>query len=326
MLHEAYLTKKYPFNLTEAEAPQIKDNLPKSLTWSSREHACFLFKLCYWMRGGINSHTATKALTQLYNQHPSVFLPENWNLIEVNVLQENLQKVGLGFNCKNISTAWIENSKKINTEWNNDPRTLFIGISSYEEACQRIQNIRKKGFKGFQEKMVSMLTYFYMDAGIVDQWNFPIPVDFHVLRTIFANEIIIPKTSITKTNGLYTKEVLSAIRKLFMWYCIEYSISPITLCEAVWLHSRLMCANHPGNISKIGKRNGRKTILSHTNTWNESQTRMFEKTCLVCKIQDTCKWCVPSAEYYIGGRLILRKRRDTPYQEYLFSIENLASQ
>ena len=159
-----------------------------------------------------------------------------------------------------------------------------------------------------------------MHAGIVDPWHFPIPVDFHVLRMVFSDEIVIAEVRDANANGFYTKEVLQAVRDLFMWYCKEYAADPITLCDSIWLYSRMMCNNHPGNISIIGKRRGRKTVIYPAKKWSNAQTRTFEKTCGICSLQNSCRWCVPSAEYYIRGRLVLRERRDTPLQPRLVPL------
>ncbi len=317
-LRALYLSKEYPFNQPLATSPTIPENLPQSLETGTREHALFLFMLCYWMRGGIKSHTATKQLSRLYEADPDIFLPESVHRLAENRLAVGFRSVGLGFNADEIAGIWLGNLIKIANEWEGDPRTLFAGISTYEEGCERIQNKGGRGFRGFQEKMVSMLTYFYMDAGIVDRWHFPIPVDFHVLRIVFAHEIIIVAPGEANGNGFYTKPVLAAVRNLCHQYCVEHSVDPIELCVAVWLYSGLMCNQHPGNKSIVGGRHGRKTELWPIARWTLAQTRTYERTCAVCPIRQTCRWCVPSAEYYIRGQLVLREERDEPSQLPLF--------
>ena len=165
--------------------------------------------------------------------------------------------------------------------------------------------------------MVSMLTYFYMDAGIVDRWNFPIPVDFHALRTMFAHEIVIADQSEWNGNAPCggRRRPAGELPKL------SPKRASATLCEAVWLYSGLMCNQHPGNQSiEIGLHEGRKTELRPMPRWSLAQTRTYERTCAACFIQNTCRQCVPSAEYYVGGRIILRKERDAPPQQSLFPL------
>lgn len=319
-LLDAYLRKEYPFDQPEAVPPQTSDNLPKSLERGTREHALFLFALCYWMRGGIKSHTAIKQLAQLYDASSTIFLPESEPILIPAELAAKFKGVGLGFNAGEIGATWKENLAKIAERWSGDPRAIFSGIATYEEACERIQNKRGSGFRGFQEKMVSMLIYFYMDAGIVDRWHFPIPIDFHVLRMVFAHEIVFADPSEFNGNGFYTKPILAAVRNLFQSYCVENDVDPVTLCDAVWLYSGLMCNQHPGNQSVVGGRHGRNAELWPIARWSLAQTRSYERTCSVCAVQRTCRWCVPSAEYYIRGRIVLREQRGAPPQRSLFSI------
>jgi len=319
-LLDAYLRKEHPFDQPEATPPQVRENLPKTLEWGSREHALFLFAVCYWMRGGIQSDTAVRQLTLLYDAAETIFLPESEPTLVAAELAAIFRTVGLGFNADQIGRLWKENLRRIACLWDGDPRSIFSGVTTYEEACARIQNKRGGGFLGFQEKMVSMLTYFYMDAGIVDRWHFPIPVDFHVLRTMFAHEIVVADASEFNGNGFYTKPILAAVRSLFQNYCAENNVDPLALCDAVWLHSGLMCNQHPGNQSEVGGRHGRKTDLWPIARWSSAQTRTYERTCAVCVVRETCRWCVPSAEYYIRGRVVLRERRDAPPQLPLFPI------
>jgi len=319
-LLDAYLRKEYPYDQADAIPPQVRENLPETLEWGSREHALFLFAVCYWMRGGIESHTAIRQLTRLYDLERDIFSPLGGSISEATDLAQKFRSVGLGFNAEEIGRMWKKNLAKIAHFYGGDPRIIFSGIKTYEEACERIQNKKGRGFLGFQEKMVSMLIYFYMDAGIIDRWNFPIPVDFHVLRTVFAHEIVVADPSEFNGNGFFTKPILAAVRNLFQSYCIKNDVDPLVLCNAVWLHSGLMCNQHPGNQSVVGGRHGRKTELWPVARWSLAQTRTYERTCAVCVVRNTCRWCVPSAEYYIRGRLILREERGEPSQQPLFPI------
>ena len=319
----AYSEKEYPFSLPEAVPPQVRENLPPNMVWGSREHALFLFVSCYWMRGGIKSGEAIRRLTRIYMSFPEIFLPEfilEMHEIELPAFAAFLRLFRLGFNADESAKIWKKNFQKISSEWNGDPRKIFENVSTYEEACDRIQNKNGNGFHGFQEKMVSMITYFFMDAGIIDRWHFPIPVDFHVLRTVFAHEIIVAEPSEANGNGFYTRGVLAAVRKLFQNYCTEHNVDPVILCEAVWLHSGLMCNQHPGNQTNEGEQDGRKTKLTPVPKWSLAQAKTYDRICAVCVVRKTCVWCIPSAEYYVAGKLVLREKRESPPQSSLFDI------
>ena len=316
----AFLRKTYPYNLPNAVPPQTPQNMPQTLVPGTREHALFLFCLCYYMRGGIKSHTAAKRLSMLYDARPLIFLPEERGSFPPSFVSVVLKKAGLGFKADEIGERWFENLGRLADLYKGDPANIFSGISTYEEACDRIRNREKRGFLGFQEKMVSMLIYFFMDAGFIDKWYFPIPVDFHVLRIVFAHEIITGAKS--GRNGFYTKEILAATRQLFLDYCRNHNADPLRLCDAVWLYSGLMCNLHPGNQSRVEKkRKGRKTVIVPMSRWSRRQVRTCnEQACGQCFIKDTCRWCIPSAHYYVRGEISLREERDDPPQMFLFAV------
>ena len=324
-LLRAYLENEFPYNQPEAVVPQLPEFLPKSFEWGGREHALFLFALCYWMRGGSQSDDATRSLTKFYNVHHRIFLPEHWEEIDSPTLMRELGNFGLGYNATQVSVGWKENLKRLHELWNSDPRNIFKGISTYEEACERIQNKKGQGFYGFQEKMVSMITYFLMDAKMVDRWHFPIPVDFHVLRTVFSHELVVPtEDEYDGKNGLYRKHILDLVRTISMKYSVGHDADPLDLCSAVWIFSRIMCSQNAMNERrKEGGRQakkGRQTRILKLSGWTEAQTRRWERTCLTCPVRSTCTWTVPSADYYIRGQVVRGERHQPPPQERLFAM------
>lgn len=350
-LLRAFLTKEWPYNLPGATAPQIPVNMPKTLKLTGqrtgeekRRLALYLFHACYYMRGGIQSDIAFRSLSRLFDSHLYFFLPEKRNSFSVKELTEQLQRHGLGFNTgvgsrphildqahlfgnraesvapgrngmnrMTIPKQWMINLERLADRWSGNPLDILRDVVEYEEACTRIANDGKgNGFIGFQEKMVSMLIYFLMDAGFVDPWNFPLPVDFHVLRFIFEHEIL---THAPRENGsgLFTATAKKAIRELSVDYCRRHpETDPLHLTEIIWIWSRELCSEHAGNQSIVGQRNGRKTKIDPVPKWDAQQMRAFDRTCERCPISNTCKWCIPSALYYIQGRIEKRGRRGEP--------------
>ena len=358
-----YYAKQFPYNLPGVHSPTIPENLPKTLKRGTREHALYLFCLCCFMRGGIESDTATIALSRLYDRHPALFLPENdlmvtdeiaeivgsdhplpENLllfpdfmpgpIEVAVkisdeedeedllsdlMSDHLRFFRLNYNAAEIGRAWRENFARLRKLWYGDPRNLLIDVDSYEDVVARVRNDGKGGgFLGFQEKMVSMLMFFLGEAGFFNAFAFPIPVDFHVARIVLSTEIAVVTNA--PNGNLYKKELLDAIRALCLEYCVAHRVDPLDLCCAVWLYSRTLCRRHPGNQSIVGERNGRNTPIHPIPKWTAPQSAAYFRSCFSCDLKDVCRWCVPSAHYYVRGELILRSLRDEPPQDNLFSI------
>ncbi len=327
-LMAAFNSGRYPFNMPWAKAPQIPQNMPKNLTLGSPKHALFLFCLCYYMRGLIDSKTAVKLLAKLYENKPEIFIPEKAIEEGPKEITELLRAVGLGVNSKEIGKSWVKNFEMLIRYWEGSPVKLFEGVGTYEEACLRIRNKRIKnnrldnssaGFLGFQEKMVSMLIYFLLDAGFVDQFHFPPPVDFHVLRIMFSHEILILEEN---ENGHNYKKVTDRVREILSNYIIKYNASPLKMCEAMWVISRTLCEQHPGNKSNIGDYKARRTEVSPIKiTWNRAQVNSYFRTCASCPIEGTCKYNIPSANYYRHGRIMIRGERQKPPQGFLV-LEN----
>ncbi len=316
-----FLKKEPPYNT--GELPQIF--LPTSITRGSVEHARFLFCSCYYMRGGIKSDAAIKALTTFYEKYPHYFDPEFFLDDEKGLLEQfskRLREVGLKYNATIVPKFWMKNFQKMYTFWDGNPALLLQGVE-YSEIKERILNSGKinplhpHGFFGFREKMVSMLIYFLVEGGFADSFHFPVPIDFHALRIITAHEIL---TTDSGCGNLLTQEYLAAAREISLEFCRETRTNPLDLCNALWLMSRGWCRLHPGNSSEVGIYHGRKTHVgvSKKSSWTEKNTATYEKTCGMCPIKETCKFLIPSGPYYRQGRIEIRGERKEPPQMNLF--------
>lgn len=325
-LVEAFKNKLPPYDT--APLPQILT--PTQIQKKSAEHARFLFCCCYYMRGGIRSDTAMKSLAVLYENHPeyfdSAYVAQADEKSLLQSLKQHLQEVKLNYNASVIPQFWIDNFKKINTFWGDNPAQL-IQDADYEEITERIMNSGKiksenpHGFFGFREKMVSMIIYFLVDAEFIDPLHFPVPIDFHALRIITAHEILDTETN-TKTNIL-SPEYLQAARDISVKFCLEHNESPLDLCGALWLLSRTWCSLHPGNASEVGIYHGRKTHIgvSKKSRWTQKNAFTYEATCGRCPIEKTCKYLIPAGYYYRQGKIIIRGERNNHPQLNLFSTK-----
>jgi hypothetical protein len=316
-LVHAVRTRSFPFN--EVEVPQIRKNIPDSIVWGSYEHALFLFAVCYYMRGGIKSKTAILAMGEMYERFTHLFTP--WIGFEEKEIRSALAECGLNYGSEEVARFWKINSAKLATHWNADPRTLFADSPSYDVLCGRIIRKGKKsehsqyGFYGFREKMVSMLVYFYMHAGIIPQNTFPLPVDFHLQRLMVSHEVLHVE-GFGIGDNYYSPMLLAAGRQATHEWCAKNAINSLDLADALWLLSSELCNQHPGNRSVGGRnRNGRSTVLEPFNfEWNETHQNAFDRTCRQCPVQDTCQFQIPAAYYYIQGKLLVRSKRQQPQQ------------
>lgn len=307
--------REYPYNLPQAQKPNIVENLPRNLPMKTREHALFLFASCYYMRGGIQSHVAFKRLSQFHEAAPLFFLPEHAENQEPAKVTEYLLSVGLGFQAKQNGRFWVENARRLVARWEGDPRLVYDGVMDYDEACRRVRNDGTKkqgGFMGFREKMVSMLTYFLLDAELIEEFSFPLPIDFHVMRLLVSHEILVFDN---RDFNPYQPKVLAKLRPFLEKYARENGFSPLEMSEVLWLFSRTLCSQHPDNSSSVKERRARKSVIVPLGKpWGKNQTLTYERSCGRCPVESTCKWAVPAADYYVKGRITLRAERSRPPQ------------
>lgn len=313
----------FPYDF--ARPPQLPENLPKGLVWGSLEHARFLMCCCYYMRGGIKSDRAIRALSRAYENFPDYFSPEKflWPFVSEEdkyaCVTQMLKSVTLGYNADEVGMHWVKNFQKLHKHWKGNPAELFVGVESYDDLCSRIIHSKVKhdharhGFYGFREKMVSMLTYFLMDAKIIPECVFPVPVDFHVLRMLVSHQILVVEGAGVGDN-VYSDDLLAAARELTQTYCKKHNVETIKLGDTLWLLSGNICSLNPGNkVFAPKERNGRQTTLTLAPvTWSDTQVSRYKRSCANCPVKSTCRYNIPSAFYYVRGQLYIRSVREEP--------------
>jgi len=330
VLLEARANNEFPYSHEAANLPQNERNMPPELPRGGREHANFLWATCYYMRGGIKSTSAFAGLSELYVQEPELFDPHTAMGDDPSRVTELLKSKGLSFSSSTIGPAWVENARRMVERYEGDPRNIFRGTTDYSELLSKMKNNgRGKGFVGFQEKMVSMITYYLMDSELIPYFDFPLPVDFHVLRVSAANEIITFENT-PESGDIYSEQTLAMLRNMYHDFSVTHGISQLDVCNAVWSLSSAICGSQPGNIMlEPGDRNKREGRSTHIiplpiDTNSPAQIRAYERSCGLCPLEQTCQHNMPSKEYYVRGRAILSPRVRFESVDYgLFSDEAL---
>lgn len=343
-----------------AAVPQIDANLPINMARGTVEHAIFFFAACLWMRGGTESGTAVRLLKKMFENEPNMFKPSffadgSYFQSYIPYVAETLKAYKLGQQIGQNAKGWIHNMRELALRWKGDPRELFRGKPSFETLCKRIIRHRMpkqkgqsgdagyEGFMFFREKMVAMLAYFLMDSGLVPLQYVPVPVDFHVLRILVTNRIVLVKgKSLEETIGVdfLKKSVQNLARKVTLWYCKKFRISPIALCDALWLLSRTLCRNNPGNSGYVAdpqrhamKYAGQDSLpfmndiqpthfpprgrmrylgMRFDDRELEKMQPRFKASCHICPVEKFCKFNVTSAMCYVGGKLVPERLRFVP--------------
>jgi len=300
---------RFPYHLDAAQLPQDEANMPASLPLGGREHAVFLFNSCYYMRGGIKSVTAFKQLSAMYEMSPELFDPFVVKDIDPEFVRGVLAQHGLNYKSKEVSKSWVTNSARLVDQFDGDPRNIFEDNLDYFELLRRVRNQSGKGFIGFQKKMASMLSYYLMSAGLVQYRDYPLPVDFHVLRVSAATDII-GFENMPADGDIYKENVLDLLRDMYRDYSVTHGVSQLDVCDAVWSLSSAICGVQPGNVmvepNKSRGRQGRKTEICplEIDVNDARQQRMYEKSCSLCPIEKDCHQNFPSKTYYVRGKMI----------------------
>lgn len=317
-LLNAYVQNQPPYNLDRVRLPHDPRHMPKTLERGTVDHAMFLFNVCYYMRGGIKSNDAMKRMATVYDDYPQLFNCEFAKDFSETDLQTILKEHGLGFQGT-VAKQWVENSRRMLERFEGDPRNIFSDVTDYDQSLELVQNDRRgKGFVGFQEKMTSMIIYYLMDEELIEPFNFPIPIDLHVMRVSIANQLVTFTQSgnpVPYGTNLFSKELPAALRDLYLQYAEERQVNPLRLCDAVWLLSESSCGKHPGNVTieplTRKFRNGRKTYLQpkEVDVSDPTQQKAYGESCAVCPVENTCELNIPGSQYYISGNLIVRGTR-----------------
>lgn len=282
-----------PYN--SALVPQTDVFFPNNLEKGSRGHAVFLFLLCLWMRGGAESDTTAFFLKEMHQERPDLFDPFLYRDRDyksaIAEITRALTEYKLGQRVDENAPAWVYNMKKLAKFWNGDPRRIMDDKPNFKTLAKRIigRTANKEkvfelednphGFRFFREKMVAMIAYFLMDAKLVPMFYTPVPVDFHVLRLLVANRIIkIHGKSAKESIGVdfMKSQVLKEARFITEWYCRKYKISPIALCDSLWLLSRNFCRSNPGNSGYVRDLKRKTDIQNKKRASDKHHTFNFE--------------------------------------------------
>lgn len=312
-LVHAFTNNLPPYNQDHVRLPQDPRHMPQTLERGGRDHANFLFNVCYYMRGGIKSNDAFKRMGEIYDEWPELYDTEIAKDFQQDEIVRILSDHGLGFQ-KTVAGQWVKNAQRLHDKYDGDPRNIYDGVDNYEAAVKLTKNHRGEGFIGFREKMTSMILYYLMYDELIEPFNFPVPVDLHVMRISVANELV-KMPDVPNGTNLLSPDLLATLRNLYFDYGAEHNVNPLQLSGAVWTLSESSCGSHPGNITQEpdGReaRNGRATRLipGVVDLQNPNQQRDYAAACGVCPIEDTCKWNIPGKQYYVNGSLIIRGER-----------------
>lgn len=329
--------KKFPFDLQDAFVPQKV--IPNQLRRDVTELLLFYFYVCLYMRGGIRSLQAFRALLRMRHDHPKLFDP--FYIYDKRLFPEEIEPVineYVGWDSQAVARFWIENSIRLVVYWEGDPLNLIKDLRDYETATLRLRNKmtkrdlkealaidrRNRGFMGKQPKMVSMEVYFWdWESLLEERFSYPSPADYQNFRIGLGQQALLFEPQV---ESLRADEDLSVVwRSVVQEYLEKSGADPVDLSDVLWLFPQLMCGSSPltlytepkiitqsnpnpqldeeleipGLFDHLGER-----ALPHDmrKAYMASARRRNElkRTCLACPFLSTCRYTIPAAPYYQG--------------------------
>lgn len=340
--------KKFPFDQRAAIIPQ--NIIPAKLRADTEELFNFYLNICLYMRGGIESLQAFRAMIRLWQDKRELFDPFYAEKLYQDELQPILRQY-VGWDSHAAARYWIENAKRLVWNWEGKASNVFRGLRNHEEAMRRIQNKRTKkelqeansvdgrgqGFMGFQAKMVSMWLYFMDWEGLLEEsFLYPTPADFHNFRLGLAHRILVLEPEPEEIRS--AEKISKPWRELTMRYLQSRrgKVTPVQLADAIWLFSLTLCGNSPltdyhERVDNNGHGMFDPNDLEHSSRPDFLSSRFrsrLQRTCLSCPLIDTCELAIPAGPYYqrrgdrdvpFGGRLYLWDR--FPIEHHLPTFE-----
>ncbi len=267
------------------------------------KHAMFFWNMCSYMQGGVKADQAFKKMAELFDENQDYFDCQFLSQSNPRDVSDELAKYRLGRQYS-VADHWIKNAIILKNRYDGDPRKIFDGVDTYEGCVERIKHKGEDGFYGFQEKMTSMILYYYMNEGLVPDVKFPVPVDFHALRVVLATEMATVEPCNFYT---YSHVVQDSLRELFQGYLEAREVCPLDLTNSVWLLSSNLCSKSFGNRPIESKEGNAFRNLSPEEL---RQSKSWQRSCGKCAIEQYCRYYISSEPYYSKGAIYMIDKKD----------------
>lgn len=157
---------------------------------------------------------------------------------------------------------------------------------------QRVVNKRnytlpptKQGFFCFQAKMCSLLTYFLMDAGLIERVSMSPPIDFHHMRAMIGTGII------PLSPGRYSPRAVERLADLVGRRYLDrfHEMDPVHFADLLFVLSREGCA--------------RAVSTENPNWENQKLVSQYRRSCGRCPVEHTCHDTTLQESYYTKGEV-----------------------
>lgn len=318
----AVIAKKFPYDGTNTPQSIVGEKLA---SYTDKQRALFWFFLCMYMRGPVKSNYAASKLFEIFEAQNGggIFDPDCRYSSMPECIDVVMEHFGFTRLLSDVKKFWPHASKLLADKYDGDPRNIFAKTKSFDDIETRVRYDKKtgQGFLGFQKKMSSMLAYFLRDQGLIDLYDFPPPVDFHLMRIMVLTGVLKFNNGDPRKFRYETSSVVGyrAIEK----YRKRTGVDPILLGDALWLLSGNLCSLSPKNQEhlafgtfceesiKKAPLSKKKRLVKHPGLFdhhdiylhlrvNDVSLRM-RQTCGMCPATQFCIGRIPAVEYYNYG-------------------------
>ena len=223
--------------------------VPQGVKKASQKHALFLFYGC--------SIDAMRSADEVYRGVRS--LHQEQSVVTIykvgkRRLEKLLKKYCRNTEMGNIVKAVYDNSRKLKSEYENDPRNLFNGFSkkpNVEELKELQERIGK--FYGYGPGKAALLIKNFVRFGMweIPETFVPIKIDRHVARVclgfeglinFYENNRKIPHEQYKKRVGAVRVDQFNQkLQDLFLEIIDEINVSGIELDDTLWLLGSKWC-------------------------------------------------------------------------------------
>lgn len=319
---------------------------PEEIRENPLELSHWFFTVSIPMRGGINSEDAFRFMRLLYRQNPPLFAPES--LVEIpsgDIIRAIRHTAGfqnsgsgsrgqkragtLSYKLEEHIQAWKQNAVVLLKQWKGDIRQVFEGTRSFEEAFRRIDSSKQNParFVGMRRKIFSLLATWLQEFDLIHKFQLPLIVDFHVMRVLLEQEILLPqwvelgpgKSSRPERQRPETlwsykavKVTESVVNQVIAWsleFLAAHNLSAHDVSHGLWFLSRELCASYYGNRS-FSKKTGNKAGVTQRLVKPDMLVAIggwparYRDPCWFCPLEQTCAISIPAGPYYDWGVMV----------------------
>lgn len=330
---------EHPYDQARFMLPEDSEHMPKTPFKDEREEANFYVTACLWMRR-TDSNKAMRDLGKAFDDtrdfERDPFDPEVVAAMTPEEVQSTFGKYPQLRMLNSNSPGLIHNMQFLLARFEGDIRNAYADTDDFDEVVLRLKNSKHQdepndrlpefgnGLYGFAEKMVSMLTYYLIEAGRIAPIDYPPPIDQHLAKlTTGTNSIKIVHQF--RDENYMTEYLQCVARDLYYDLSVKYGININDIAKALWLMGSKNCSQSPATFTKVIKRDARNSVFGNYELGynrNGFDTVGIYATCLSCPLHATelCAYTARGKENHLKGQLKLVKRDelDNPANHAIF--------